>query len=63
MKVLVCTEYDDATSACSAQAWLESPTALPPLSVADATEIAGEIALLWAIAFTLRFIAQFIWRR
>lgn len=62
MKVLVCTQVDTSGQCIGVQTWTELPTAIPPLSVEDALLIASKIALLWAIAFTLRTIARFIWR-
>lgn len=62
MKVLVCTQWDDVSQTCGAQTWLDSPTAIPPLSVEDAQMIAVEILVLWGVAFGLRLLARFIWR-
>lgn len=62
MKVLACTSYNEATGTCEVQAWHETPTVLPPLSIPDATVIAGAIIGTWAVAFGLRTVARFIWR-
>lgn len=62
MKVLVCTQVDSSGQCTGVQTWTELPTAIPPLSVEDALQISGAIALLWAVAYTLRLIARFIWR-
>lgn len=62
MKVLVCTQVDNTGQCVGVQTWTELPTAIPPLSVEDALLIASKIAMVWAIAFTLRLISRFIWR-
>ena len=62
MRVLLCTEYNvDAQSCVGQQVWSELPSAIPPLSIADALEISGAIALVWGTAYGLRLLARFIW--
>lgn len=62
MRILACTAWDEATDTCTAQAWVEQPSILPPLTDEERDSLVVEIGTLWAIAFTLRLIARFIWR-
>lgn len=55
MKRLVCVEWNEATQQCTTTAWVEEPSqALPPLTIEEATPIAGAILLLWAVAYAFR---------
>jgi hypothetical protein len=62
VKVYACTSWNEETQTCEVQAWVEQPTVIPPLSVADAEIIAAKIALLWAVAFGLRMVFRMVWR-
>lgn len=62
MKTIACVSWNETTQTCEAQAWVEYPTVLPPLSVSDALVLSGKIAFVWVIAWTFRFVARFIWR-
>lgn len=48
MKVLACVEFHPDTEACTAQAWIDPPTLLPPLSAEDGAAIG--IQLVWVYA-------------
>lgn len=54
MKVLACVEYDPQTEACTAQAWIDPPTLLPPLSVEDGAVIG--MKLVWVFV-TIKVVA------
>lgn len=44
--VLTCTQWDDATQTCTAQAWVEMPTVFGKLpSLQDAAQIGNSIML------------------
>ena len=62
MYVQACTTYDTATATCTAQAWVYLPSILPPLTVSEALQLSGAIAVLWATAFAIRMAARMIWR-
>lgn len=62
MYVQACTAYDTATATCTAQAWVYLPSILPPLTVAEALQVSGAIAVLWATAFGIRMAVRLIWR-
>ena len=55
-RVLRCDEGDltPETGECAAPYWGQDTGILPPLSAADAYQIATAIAVLWALAFAIR---------
>lgn len=61
MKVLTCApgQFDEASQQCDLLVWTElsdSPSLLPPLTVADGSAIGGAIVGVWAIAFCIRMM-------
>ena len=56
--VLTCLAYDSVTGMCSQQAWVESSGVLPDLPVSDAHQIAAALAVVWIIAFLLRWLRK-----
>lgn len=55
-RVLRCDEgdYDAVAGTCAAPVWTEDNGMLPPLSAADAMQIAAGIATLWIIGHIIR---------
>lgn len=60
MKVLVCTEWDDVSNTCSAQAWIEWPGVIPPLPAEQGLQIAGLMIALVATAWGYKFLRRFL---
>lgn len=60
-RALVCAEadFDPQAQTCAAPQWVEQqPGLLPSLSVADAAELFGAIAVCWAIGFGWREVRR-----
>lgn len=55
-------DIDPVTGECAAPYWTEDTGFLPPMSSADAHQIAVSIAALWALAFCIRQIRKLIER-
>lgn len=62
--ILRCEESDvsPVTGECAAPYWSEDTGILPPLSSADAHQIALAIGVLWGLAFCIRQIRKLIER-
>ena len=60
--VLACAhEYFDAQAGtCAQEIWIPQPSVVPELTIEDAQLIGGAIALLLAVAFSLRKVRQFL---
>lgn len=54
MKILACVDYDEATSTCITEAWVEQPALLPPMTTAEATEIAAVALLAFAAVMAVK---------
>ncbi|RUL66812.1 hypothetical protein EKH79_03100 [Dyella dinghuensis] len=50
----------DASGVCSAPIWVQVPTLIPCLSLADGAEIAVAILTLWALAWGIRSVVDSI---
>ena len=48
-KYLACTEFSevDGVTTCTAQAWVDTPAVIPPLSMGDGFVIATAIGVVW----------------
>lgn len=56
--VLYCVAFDEVTHECTQQVWMAAPSLFPPLSVAQAMELASWIALVLATAWCWKKIGQ-----
>ena len=52
----------NSAGTCTAEIWVPQPTALPDLSIENAQEIGGAIALLWGTAYVFRVLKISIMR-
>ena len=59
-RVMSCLEadYDAATGTCAAPIWEAEMTALPQLSIAEAQQLGGAFALLFATAYIGRLLRR-----
>ncbi len=51
--VLVCTTVDSSTHECLTSAWMQAPSLLPAMTIAEAALIAAAYALVWGIAYVI----------
>jgi len=60
--VLACVHEDMNVQAgtCAQEQWIPQPSVVPELTIEDAQQIGMAIALLLAVAFSLRKIRQFL---
>lgn len=56
--VLYCTAFDEVTKECTAQAWMPAPSLLPPLTTAQALELAPWIALCFCVAWCWKILGR-----
>jgi hypothetical protein len=60
--VQVCNldDYDSTTKLCASPYYEPQSTVLPVLSIADASQIGLSMAVLWAVAWTIRRMKRVI---
>lgn len=60
--VLACAHeyYDPQAGTCTQEQWIPQPSVVPELTIEDAQQIGMALALLFAVAFSLRKIRQFL---
>jgi hypothetical protein len=57
-RVLTCVVWDESTSTCTTQAWVEPDGFWPALSVDDAHAITMAIVGLWMAAYLFNWLAR-----
>ena len=64
MKYAACPDiyYDPNTGTCAQVVFVDMPSILPALTVAQGLQIGGVILTLWASAFALKFVRRFLFR-
>lgn len=53
-------DFNAETGTCAAPIWIPQPSMIPALTIADAQQISGAIALLFAVAFVFRLLRKFL---
>lgn len=54
MKVLACLQYDEATSTCTTETWVEQPSLLPPMTTEQAVEISTAALVAFAAVMAIK---------
>lgn len=59
--VYTCVEFDSATNACTAAAWMPAPSLFPPdLTLAQVGALWSSVAVCFAVAYAWRSVGRSI---